>query len=78
MRRSPGTEFLHRIQTQYLPLYFPEAERFLDGTRSECFFAFLDRFPVPAAITAPRKEVFAQAPGTSSAARSPRLAYSAT
>jgi hypothetical protein len=29
------TEVLHRIQTHYLPLYFPEAERFLNSTRSE-------------------------------------------
>jgi len=55
------TEVLHRIQTHYLPLYFPEAERFLNSTRSEWFFAFLDRFPVPAAITALGKEAFVEA-----------------
>jgi transposase len=55
------TEVLHRIQTHYLPLYFPEAERFLNSTRSEWFFAFLDRFPVPAAITAMSKEAFVAA-----------------
>jgi transposase len=55
------TEVLHRIQTHYLPLYFPEAERFLNSTRSEWFFAFLDRFPVPAAITAMGKEAFVEA-----------------
>src|SRR3712207_449653 len=55
------TEILHRIQTHYLPLYFPEAERFLNSTRSEWFFAFLDRFPVPAAITALGKEAFVEA-----------------
>jgi transposase len=55
------TEVLHRIQTHYLPLYFPEAERFLNSTRSEWFFAFLDRFPVPAAITAMGKEAFVAA-----------------
>jgi transposase len=52
------TEVLHRIQTHYLPLYFPEAERFLNSTRSDWFFAFLDRFPVPASITALGKEAF--------------------
>src|SRR5215210_4343775 len=46
------TEVLHRVQTHYLPLYFPEAERFLNSTRSEWFFAFLDRFPVPASVVA--------------------------
>lgn len=55
------TEVLHRIQTHYLPLYFPEAERFLNSTRSEWFFAFLERFPVPAAITATSKELFVEA-----------------
>jgi transposase len=55
------TEVLHRIQTHYLPLYFPEAERFLNSTRSEWFFAFLDRFPVPAAITALGKDAFVEA-----------------
>jgi hypothetical protein len=55
------TEVLHRIQTHYLPLYFPEAERFLNSTRSEWFFAFLDRFPVPAAVTALSKEAFVEA-----------------
>jgi len=55
------TEVLHRIQTHYLPLYFPEAERFLNSSRSEWFFAFLDRFPVPAAITALSKETFVAA-----------------
>lgn len=55
------TEVLHCIQTHYLPLYFPEAERFLNSTRSEWFFAFLDRFPVPAAITALSKEAFVEA-----------------
>ena len=55
------TEVLHRILTHYLPLYFPEAERFLNSTRSEWFFAFLDRFPVPAAVTALSKEAFVEA-----------------
>src|SRR3954463_6921128 len=46
------TEVLHRILTHYLPLYFPEIDRFRHNTRSDWFFAFLDRFPVPASITA--------------------------
>ena len=44
------TEALHRLQTHYLPLYFPEIDRFRHNSRSEWFFIFLDRFPVPAAI----------------------------
>ena len=55
------TEILHRIQTHYLPLYFPEVERFRNSTRSEWFFAFLDRFPTPASITALDKDAFVKA-----------------
>jgi transposase len=52
------TEVLHRILTHYLPLYFPEADRFRHSNRSDWFFAFLDRFPTPACITALSKEAF--------------------
>jgi transposase len=52
------TEVLHRIQTHYLPPYFPEIGRFLNSTRNAWFFALLDRFPVPAGITALGKEAF--------------------
>lgn len=52
------TEILHRIQTHYLPLYFPEVDRFRNNTRSDWFFALLERFPVPASIVALSKETF--------------------
>ena len=52
------TEVLHRILTHYLPLYFPEIDRFRHNSRSDWFFAFLDRFPTPASITALSKEAF--------------------
>jgi transposase len=52
------TEVLHRILTHYLPLYFPEIDRFRHNSRSEWFFAFLDRFPTPASIIALGKEAF--------------------
>jgi transposase len=55
------TEVMHRIQTHYLPLYFPEVERFHKGSRSEWFFAFLERFPTPASITAMDKDAFIEA-----------------
>ena len=55
------TGILHRIQTHYLPLYFPEIDRFRQGSRSEWFFAFLDRFPTPASIMAFDKEAFIEA-----------------
>jgi len=38
------TELWHRILTHYLPLYFPEADRFHRSSRSDWFFAFLDCF----------------------------------
>jgi len=55
------TEILHRIMTHYLPLYFPEIERFRNNSRSDWFFALLDAFPTPASITAYDKEGFVAA-----------------
>jgi hypothetical protein len=51
------TEIQHRM-THYLPLYFPEIERFRGSSRSDWFFAFLDAFPTPASIMALSKEAF--------------------
>ena len=53
-----AVELLHRIQTHYLPLYFPEIERFQNNSRAEWFFAFLERFPTPASITALDRDAF--------------------
>ena len=55
------TEIQHRILTHYLPLYFPEVDRFEGNSRSEWFFAFLDGFPTPGAIVALSKEQFIDA-----------------
>lgn len=55
------TETLHRLQTHYLPLYFPKIERFRNNTRSDWLFALLERFPLPASITALSKEAFIEA-----------------
>ena len=52
------TETLHRILTHYLPLYFPGIERFRHNSRSDWFFAFLERFPTPASITTLEKDAF--------------------
>lgn len=52
------TETLHRILTHYLPLYFPEIDRFRRSNRSDWFFAFLERFPTPGSITALSREAF--------------------
>lgn len=55
------TEIQHRILTHYLPLYFPEIDRFRSNTRSDWFFAFLEVFPTPASITTLTKEAFIEA-----------------
>jgi transposase len=52
------TELWHRLLTHYLPLYFPEAERFRGNARSDWFLAFLEAFPTPGSITALDKEAF--------------------
>src|SRR5690606_35701953 len=55
------TEIQYRILTHYLPLYFPEIERFRGNSRSDWFFAFLDAFPTPASIVVLSKEEFVKA-----------------
>ena len=55
------TELWHRILTHYLPLYFPEAERFNRSSRSDWFLAFLELFPSPHMITAMDKDQFTKA-----------------
>jgi transposase len=52
------TELWHRLLTHYLPICFPEAERFRGNARSDWFLAFLEMFPTPAMITALEKEAF--------------------
>ena len=52
------TELWHRILTHYLPLYWPEAERFHRSSRSDWFLAFLDRYPSPHLISAMNQDAF--------------------
>lgn len=52
------TELWHRILTHYLPLYFPEADRFHRSSRTDWFLAFLEMFPSPHMISAMTKEDF--------------------
>jgi transposase len=54
------TETWHRILTHYLPLYFPEVERFAGNSRSDWFLALLERFPTPGSIMALDREGFMQ------------------
>jgi hypothetical protein len=46
------TELWHRILTHYLPLYVPKADHFHRSSRSDGFFAFLERYPSPHFILA--------------------------
>lgn len=55
------TELWHRILTHYLPLYFPEAERFHRSPRSDWFLAFLEAFPTPSMITIMSRKEFVAA-----------------
>ena len=55
------TQTIHRILTHYLPLYFPEIEKFLGSSRRDWFFALLETFPPPASITALSPEAFSAA-----------------
>ena len=48
----------HSIMTHYLPLYFPEAERYYTNSRAQWFTQVLHRFPCPAAITRYSPEAF--------------------
>jgi len=44
------TQLLHRLLTHYLPLYFPEAERYLHSSRAEWWTRLLLLVPCPAAV----------------------------
>lgn len=55
------TQTIHRILTHYLPLYFPEIEKFLGSSRRDWFFALLEMFPTPASISALSPEAFSAA-----------------
>jgi transposase len=50
----------HSIMNHYLPLYFPEAERYSTNSRAQWFTHLLHRFPCPAAITRYAREAFYQ------------------
>lgn len=52
------TELWHRILTHYLPLYFPEAERFHRSSRTDRFLAFLEKYPSPHMIKVMNQEAF--------------------
>jgi transposase len=51
----------HSLLTHYLPLYFPEAERYLHSTRAEWFTELLLFTPCPAAVRHYAKSAFVAA-----------------
>jgi transposase len=51
----------HSLRTHYLPLYFPEAERYLHSTRAEWFTQLLILVPCPAAVLKYSPEQFIEA-----------------
>jgi len=51
----------HSLLTHFLPLYFPEMDRYWHTTRGEWFIRFLLRFPVPASICALSQPAFVKA-----------------
>jgi len=54
------TQTWHRILTHYLPLYFPEIERFAGNSRSDWFLALIERFPTPSSIISIGREAFTE------------------
>jgi transposase len=52
------TRLQHSLLNHYLPLYFPEAERFLCTTRAGWFARLLIAFPTPQAVTSLSEEKF--------------------
>lgn len=55
------TRLQHSFLTHYLPLYFPEVQRYYSSTRSEWLLHFLLAFPTPATITAHTLDAFTAA-----------------
>ncbi len=45
------TQVQHTIMTHYLPLYFPEAQKYFHSSRAKWFSSLLLRFPNPLSIT---------------------------
>jgi transposase len=52
------TQLQHSILNHYLPLYFPEAEKYFCSTRARWFAEFFHTFPCPSAIIGYEQEEF--------------------
>lgn len=55
------TKLQHNLLTHYLPLYFPEVQKYFHSSRAENFFRLLLSFPTPSSIIAFEKEDFIKA-----------------
>jgi transposase len=55
---------LHSIITHFLPLYFPEADRYVGGTRAEWYVRLLLLAPCPAAVLRYSKAEFIRTAGS--------------
>jgi len=54
------TRIQHSLLTHFLPLYFPEMDRYWHTTRADWFIRFLLRFPIPASIQSLAQDAFVQ------------------
>lgn len=54
------TRLQHSLMTHYLPLYFPEIERYFDGAHADWFARFMLRFPTAGSIRLLDWEAFRQ------------------
>ncbi|MCB9085216.1 MAG: IS110 family transposase [Bdellovibrionaceae bacterium] len=52
------TRLQHSILNHYLPIYFPEAEKFFGSSRAGWFGRLLSVYPTPAAVTAIERSTF--------------------
>jgi transposase len=52
------TRVQHSILTHFLPLYFPEAQKYLCSSRAEWFSEFLLSFPIPRSVLKYSKDEF--------------------
>ena len=50
----------HSIMTHFLPLYFPEAQKYFRCSRAEWFSGFLLRFPCPSSVHKYSKDEFTE------------------
>lgn len=55
------TRIYHTIVTHFLPMYFPEADQFINSSRSDWFFRLLIMAPCPSAIVTLSKKEFIKA-----------------